>query len=354
MYKAYYKKHTLEFINPAGTSRGVLNSKPSWFIFLSDTNNPNITGIGECSIIPNLSYDDRADLENKIAEVCSNIQDIDYWLSTGLKEFPAVKFALETALTDLQQSGKQILFPGEFTEGNKGIDINGLIWMGDISFMLSQINEKIKRGFSCIKMKIGALDFNKELDVIKEIRKSFTPEKIELRVDANGAFTHDEALNKLNTLSKYGIHSIEQPIKAGQINEMHVLCKNSPLPIALDEELIGISNEAEMGNLLYRIKPQYIIIKPSLLGGFQNSQKWIDIAERFSIRWWITSALESNIGLNAIAQWTWQLANKMPHGLGTGQLFTNNIDSPLYISDGKLFYDSNGKWDLSKIQNFEQ
>ncbi len=351
MYKAHYKKHILKFINPAGTSRGVLLTKPSWYIFLSDDRNLKKTGIGECSIIPNLSIDDRPDLENKIAEVCSNIHDIDYWLNDGLVEFPSIKFALETALIDLKNGGKRFLFPSDFTRKNKGIDINGLIWMGDTSFMFSQIDEKIGKGFSCIKMKIGALDFHHELDIIKEVRKNFSPDKIELRVDANGAFLPEEALNKLNILSKYGIHSIEQPIKAGQINEMQELCKNSPIPIALDEELIGIYQTKRMKELLHAINPQYIIIKPSLLGGFSSSQQWIDIAESLSISWWVTSALESNIGLNAIAQWTWQTKNNMPHGLGTGQLFSNNIDSPLYINKGKLYFERDAKWDYSKIQH---
>lgn len=348
MYKASFKKYDLEFIRPAGTSRGVLTTKPSWFIFVIDTKS-GITGIGECSIIPGLSYDNISEIENTLSKTCQNINDIDSLLETELKDFPAIRFGLETALLDIQNGGKRILFPNGFTYGVTGIDINGLIWMGDVDFMLSQIKDKIESGFTCLKMKIGAIDFNQEINIIKEIRKNFSSKEIELRVDANGAFSPKDAINKLNILSQFDIHSIEQPIEAGQINEMHKLCMNTPLPIALDEELIGISDFSKMENIISTINPQYIILKPSLIGGFALAEKWIQLAEKYSVGWWITSALESNIGLNAIAQWTQTLGNTMPHGLGTGLLFENNIGSPLNIKKGKLYYNQFNKWDLTNI-----
>ena len=240
------------------------------------------------------------------------------------------------ALKDLEIEGENILFPSEFTQGNDSIEINGLVWMGKSDFMRKQIIEKIEAGFSCIKLKIGAIDFDKEIELIKSIRKEFSEKDIEIRVDANGAFAVDNALEKLKILSEYGLHSIEQPIKQGQLEEMTRLCKQTPLPIALDEELISVNKFDKKRTLLQTIKPQYIILKPSLTGGFKASEEWIKIAQQNDIGWWITSALESNIGLNAIAQWTYTLGNKMPQGLGTGQLYKNNFDSPLYIKNGQL------------------
>ncbi len=347
MLKATITKHQLIFKQAGGTSRGVLHQKPSWFLKVFDEENPKLFGVGECSIIPNLSPDNLSEIESLFDEISKNFSDFQV---EDLSNFPAVQFGLETALLDLENNGRRILFPGEFTEGKGSIDINGLIWMGSKDFMRSQIKEKIENGYHCIKLKIGALNFEDEIEILREIRNNFKPETIELRVDANGAFRPDQALEKLKRLSDFQIHSIEQPIKAGQIESMAELCRTSPLPIALDEELIGIKDVKHKQQLLEQIKPQFIILKPSLLGGFQKSEEWIKLANKIQIGWWVTSALESNIGLNVIAQWTHQLRNKMPQGLGTGKLFTNNIPSPLTIKNAKLFYQPHINWNLNSIR----
>ena len=345
MLKADYIHYPLKFKRPSGTSRGVLTQKDSWFIRLWDDNNPDIVGIGECSIIQGLSPDDRDGYEEKIKEVCNQIDDFWYYLEEGLKEWPSIYFGLETAFLDFKSKGSKLLFPSDFANGNDRIPINGLIWMGESSFMKEQIEQKLESGFNCIKMKIGAIDFNGELKLLESIRNDFGPDQIELRVDANGAFQPEIALERLTALSKFDLHSIEQPIRQGQIQQMADLCAKTPLPIALDEELIGIYNLSAKSELLDKISPQYIILKPSLIGGLKGSQEWINVANERSVPWWITSALESNIGLNAIAQWTYTLNNSMPQGLGTGQLYTNNLSSPLCIEDGYLKYDTNLKWD---------
>ncbi|MEG0851889.1 MAG: o-succinylbenzoate synthase, partial [Flavobacterium sp.] len=231
------------------------------------------------------------------------------------------------------------------------IPINGLVWMGSPEFMKQQIADKISNGFNCIKIKIGAIDFNEELNLIAEIRRDFSPEMIEIRVDANGGFDSIDALDKINQLSEFKIHSIEQPIKQNQYDSMAELCKTTSIPIALDEELIGVTNLQDKENLLLKIKPQYIILKPSLVGGFKGSQEWIDIAEKLGIGWWVTSALESNVGLNAIAQWTFTLENNMPQGLGTGGLFTNNFHTNLYVKNGHLWFDDQIEISISDVLN---
>lgn len=345
MLKADYIHYPLNFKRPSGTSRGILTEKDSWFIRIWDDRNLEIRGVGECSIIKGLSPDDREGYLDKLKEVCDQIDDFWYYLEEGLREWPSIYFGLETAFLDFKVKGSKILFPSKFTTGEKSIPINGLIWMGDSVFMKEQIQQKLEAGFDCIKMKIGAIHFKEELLLLESIRKEFGSDKIELRVDANGAFGVDSALDKLKDLSQFQLHSIEQPIKAGQWRDMAQLCESTPLPIALDEELIGVYNLQAKLDLLDTIKPQYIILKPSLLGGIKGSKEWIDIAEERNIPWWITSALESNIGLNAIAQWTYTLNNSLPQGLGTGQLYTNNISSPLVISRGNLKYDTNLNWE---------
>lgn len=345
MLKADYIHYPLTFKRPSGTSRGVLTEKDSWFIRLWDDKHPECIGIGECSIIKGLSPDDREGYEAKLQEVCEQIDDYWYYLEDGLKEWPSVYFGLETAFLDFKAKGSKILFPSDFSNGKAQIPINGLIWMGDPKFMKEQIEQKLEAGFDCIKMKIGAIDFNEELRLLEAIRNEFDPDKIELRVDANGAFSPESALNQLESLAQFHLHSIEQPIKQGQIKKMAQLCARTPLPIALDEELIGIYNQSAKAELLDNIKPQYVILKPSLVGGIKGSQEWINLANERSIPWWITSALESNVGLNAIAQWTYTLNNSMPQGLGTGQLYTNNITSPLCIANGFLKYNTNVNWD---------
>lgn len=348
MLQATVTKHILNFKQASGTSRGVLHQKPSWFFKIFDDKNPQTFGLGECSIIPGLSPDDNSNLESFIHKVTENINAF-IADKNALIPFPSVQFAIETALLDLENNGRRLLFPTSFTKGRDSIKINGLIWMGSVEFMRTQIKEKIEEGYLCIKLKIGSLNFDKEISILKEIRSQFSQEKIELRLDANGAFSPTDALEKLKRLSDFHIHSIEQPIKAGQYEKMAKLCQQTPIPIALDEELIGINKPEAKRKLLAEIKPQYIILKPSLLGGFDKSSEWIKTATEHQIGWWVTSALESNIGLNAIAQWTYQLNNSMPQGLGTGKLFSNNIPSPLQIKDAKLFYLPKNNWNLNQI-----
>lgn len=344
MVQASYKQHILKFKQDSGTSRGVLKTKETWFIILKSYGK---IGIGECGLFRGLSIDDKPNYEDKLKWVCKNIQLGLEQLLEELIEFPSIQFGLETAFKSLESLNSFILFPSNFTNHQDSISINGLIWMGSEAFMKQQIEEKILTGFKCIKMKIGAIDFQQEISLLKSIRQEFTSKDLELRVDANGAFLANEALEKLKILSDFDIHSIEQPIKKGQILEISKLCKETPLPIALDEELIGIFSVLNKQELLQTINPQYIILKPSLVGGFTGSDEWISIAEKNKIGWWITSALESNIGLNAIAQYTYIKQNNLPQGLGTGSLFTNNIDSPLQVENGKLHYRKNMNWNFN-------
>ena len=349
MIKATFKKHTFHFRLPGGTSRGVLRTKDSWHIILHDTDQPEIKGIGECSIIRNLSIDDRPDFKDKLSEVLHDINNYENFPENGLNEFPTIRFGLEMALKDLEHRGSRILFPSTFTKGKKSIPINGLIWMGDFTYMREQIIEKIESDYRCLKLKIGAINFEDELDLIRMIRKEFDSDELELRVDANGAFQPNEALEKLKRLSAFHLHSIEQPILQGQWEKMAELCKMTPLSIALDEELIGLNDKDEIARMFNTIKPKYIILKPSLIGGFAQSELFIAEAKKQGIEWWVTSALEGNIGLNAIAQWTATLNNSMPQGLGTGQLYTNNIPSPLSINKAALCFDEKNEWDLTQI-----
>jgi len=345
--KATFKKYILNFKQPGGTSRGVLHTKETYFLILEK--NQKI-GIGECALFKGLSVDNCPDYVSKLQWLCNNIKLNKDFLLEELLEFPSIQFGLEQALLSFNSSDKFTLFPSSFTKGNSAIAINGLVWMGDKKFMQKQIKEKLSSGFTTIKLKIGAIDFKSELDLLKSIRNEFTVNEIALRVDANGAFHPNKALEKLKRLSDFELHSIEQPIKVGQWQEMADLCKKTPLPIALDEELIGVFNKSDKENMLQTIKPQFIILKPSLIGGIRGSNEWIKVANNNNkVEWWITSALESNIGLNAIAQYTYVMDNKMPQGLGTGSLFSNNITSPLQVENGALYYnvDKKDKWDIS-------
>lgn len=339
MFKASLVHYPLHFKVPSGTSRGVLTEKDSWFIKIWELDNPSVVGIGEASIIKTLSPEWTSDYPDFIRNVVANINDYIGSKKYDLLSYPSIHFAIETALLDLRNGGKGLLFQSEFTDKNTPIPINGLIWMGNPTYMLEQIKAKIEAGFDCIKLKIGAIDFEEELRLLAFIRSNYSADQIELRVDANGAFQPEEALTKLEALSKYDLHSIEQPIKQGQIAQMKTLCEKTPLPIALDEELIGIKDLTEKRALLATIQPQYIILKPSLVGGFSGTDEWINAAEENGIQWWITSALESNVGLNAIAQYTFTKNNPLPQGLGTGQLFTNNTESTLRIWDGGLYFE---------------
>jgi o-succinylbenzoate synthase len=339
-YHATFEKKTYIFKQPSGTSRGVLTEKHAWFIYLTTSNRKDRIGVGECSIIPGLSpdFNDFTEYESKIQEVCQNI---DYYIENQneLKSFPSILFGLETALLDLNSVTLGVFFDTYFTRRERGIPINGLIWMGSKENMLQQIEEKLLQGFKCLKMKVGAIDFNQELDILKSIRNRFSPSEIELRVDANGAFTPEEAIFKLDLLAKFKLHSIEQPIKQGQIQEMSDLCSKTPLPIALDEELIGVYGVENKKQLLSQVKPQYIILKPSLHGGLKGSTEWINIAEEKNIPWWMTSALESNVGLNMIAQFASTFKNDLPQGLGTGGLYVRNESTKLFVKKGFIFSD---------------
>lgn len=342
--KVTYHQYILNFKEPSGTSRGILKTKETWFIILEENGKK---GIGECGILRGLSVDDRPDYENQLKWVCENIHLGLKELYNQLQEFPSIQMGLEMAFKSLESESPFVLFPSEFTDGKSAININGLIWMGSEAFMKTQIKEKINAGFHCLKLKIGAIDFDTELSILKSIRNNFAAKDLELRVDANGAFSPFNALDKLNRLSKFDLHSIEQPIAANQWDYMAGLCNKTPIPIALDEELIGIFTESNKERLLQHIQPQYIILKPSFIGGFSGTKSWINLAESHKIGWWITSALESNVGLNAIAQFTHSLNTVTPQGLGTGGLFTNNFDSPLEVKSGKLHYNLKTKWNFN-------
>ncbi|MEA4887759.1 o-succinylbenzoate synthase [bioreactor metagenome] len=337
MYNIQITPRLLHFKQPAGTSRGVYNTRKVWYIEISSMENPSIKGIGECAPLPNLSCDDVPQYEEVLQQACSRVAREGNIPTESLRNYPSILFGLETALRHYE-TGSLALWDTPFSRGEAGIPINGLIWMGNFEEMYRQIEAKMEAGYRCIKLKIGAIDFDAELTLLKHIRSRFSVKDIELRVDANGAFSPAEAMHKLDALSKLDLHSIEQPIRAGQWEEMARLTARTPLPIALDEELIGHNIPEIKKELLSAIRPQYIILKPSLHGGICGSNEWIAEAEKQNIGWWVTSALESNIGLNAIAQWCATLHNALPQGLGTGQLFTDNIDLPLEIRKDCLWF----------------
>ncbi len=341
-----WTKIILQFNRPVGTSRGILDDKPSWYLVARDLITHKILALGECSPIPGLSIDNLEELENILEKVCNAAPDIFNFDTPLLSNYPCLQFGFECLLHDLNHKRDGILFSSGFTDGSVTIPINGLIWMGNLEFMVQQIRSKLDLGYTCIKLKIGSIDFESECELLQSLRTKFGPDDLEIRVDANGAFDTTVALDRLNTLSKYGLHSIEQPIQAGYWRDMAKLCEESPLPIALDEELIGV-HDHDKSDLLDAIRPQYIILKPSLLGGFKKSEVWITLAEEKGIGWWVTSALESNVGLNAIAQWTATLESTMPQGLGTGQIYSNNIKSPLQIIQNRLGFSSTDSWDYA-------
>lgn len=334
MKTAKFYPYTLHFKRPSGTSRGVLHTKETYFIEIFEDEKK---GIGECALFRGLSFDDDDDYEAALEWTCRNINLSLDDLREELVNHPSIIFGVEQALLNLKHQN-ELYFPSDFTDGKDSIKINGLIWMGTSDFMKEQLEEKLHQGFSCIKLKIG-VDWNSEKQILQSLRKQFPKEKIELRVDANGAFLPEQAKIVLQELAGLDIHSIEQPIKSGDWKAMAELCKSTPTPIALDEELIGVLNYESKQTLLQKIKPQYIILKPSLVGGFSGTDEWIYLAEKNNIGWWITSALESNIGLNAIAQYTYTKKNPMPQGLGTGSLFTNNFETPLHLESERLWFD---------------
>lgn len=344
--KATWEKHDLVFKRPAKTSRETFKIKDTYLLkvgYVCEADGGDeemgICGVGECSPLWTLSIDPREFYLEKLDWVCANINSWQEFIyADELSAYPSIQFGLETALLDLQNGGNQIIFPSEFTKGNAQIEINGLIWMGDYEYMAQQIEEKIKAGFNCVKLKIGAIDWEKEKELLQSIRNRFSANEIELRVDANGAFTPENAMEKLQVLANLQIHSIEQPIMANQVLEMATLCKETPVPIALDEELIGVHNYKEKEALVKTVKPQYIILKPSLIGGIKSCNEWIKIAEDNNVGWWATSALEGNIALNAIAQFTYHTGNSLPQGLGTGALFKSNFNTALKLVGDKVSF----------------
>ena len=348
MYQVKLSSRTLHFIQPAGTSRGVYTTRQSYYVTLSDDNVPGIVGIGECATLPDLSCDAMPpkEYERILKGFCDDLCQSGKIDKEAMRPYPSMLFGLETAKRQLDNGGGVDLFNTPFGRGEEGITINGLIWMGTFDEMFQRLEAKLKAGFHCVKLKIGAIDFEKELRLIQHIRQHFSRREVELRVDANGGFTPDNAMQRLEALAKYDIHSIEQPIRQHQWKEMARLCKNSPLPIALDEELIGVNDLTEKNQLLDTIQPQYIILKPSLHGGISGTREWIKLAKERGIGSWITSALESNIGLNAIAQLTADIYGPhitMAQGLGTGQLFSDNIPMPLEIRGEQLWVNNTNR-----------
>lgn len=332
MRLAYYPL-TLHFKSPAGTSRGVMRIKQTYLLKLWDETAPERYGVGEAAVFDGLSKEADGRYEYKLVELLANIA---LGRSTDLTDWPSIRFGLEQAIRDFSTGGRGLYYPSPFTEGKTEIEINGLVWMGDIDTMMARLEEKIESGFHCIKLKIGALDFRQEMRMLEAIRSRFDAAALEIRVDANGAFTMDNALPALHILSGYEVHSIEQPIKAGQWEMMRFLCDVSRVPIALDEELIGLNRREQKIAMLDTIHPAWIVLKPALCGGFSGAEEWIALAEERGIGWWVTSALECNIGLSALAQWTATLGVKMPQGLGTGQLYTDNFPSPLILDGDRL------------------
>ncbi len=372
MYKIDISERTLHFKQPAGTSRGVYTTRHSYYLTLTSDEMPGVEGVGECATLPDLSCDAKPEYAVTLRQVCQMVEQMGRIPYDMIRAYPSITFGLETAFASffdaakklleivpaegassssemLKQKGASVpagmenlvdLYDSPFGRGEEGITINGLVWMGTYEEMLARLEEKLQAGFHCVKLKIGAIDFFKELDLIKRIRDVYTREQVELRVDANGGFLPENAMSQLEALAKYDIHSIEQPIKQHQWPRMAQLCRETPLPIALDEELIGVNVRSMKEALLDTIRPQYIILKPSLHGGIYGCNEWIELANQRGISSWITSALESNIGLNAIAHYAAKVYGpnvQMPQGLGTGQLFTDNIPMPLEIRGDKLF-----------------
>lgn len=331
-----FAPYVLKFINPAGTSRGVMTEKPTFFIKLFDEENPSRFGIGECSVFPGLSPEADGNYVYKLMELLANIA---LGRDTDLSHHSSILFGLEQAIRDYSGGCRHVYFPSAFTDGMSAIEINGLVWMGSFDEMISRIDEKVAAGFRCIKLKIGAIDWRREVEMIEYVRRHYSESDLEIRVDANGGFPMEAAVPRLKRLADLGVHSIEQPIPAGNPELMAFLCSVSPVSIALDESLIGVYDSDSKAALLDTIQPAYIILKPSLCGGFSGAEEWISLAEKRGIGWWVTSALESNVGLNALAQWTATLGSSIPQGLGTGGLYSNNLYCPLRLEADRLGYD---------------
>jgi o-succinylbenzoate synthase len=362
MLRASVHPYVFKFSFAARTSRGPMTEKTSWFIRLWDDSKPEVYGLGECGPLPGLSKKHGVEFETVLAEEIKSFEakklslpsarDVaslrDFFQTNRIsREYPSIIFGLETALLDLMNGGQRIIFKNKFTEKTP-VPINGLVWMGGLDFMLQQVEIKIRDGYKCVKLKVGGLDFEKECDVLQYIRRKYFRDNVEIRLDANGAFRKEDALDKINSLKRFNVHSIEQPIKPG-LPEMEEICAKSPIPVAFDEELIGVQSIEEKEKLLMKMKPKYIILKPTMHGGLMGCDEWISIAEKNNIGWWITSSLESNVGLNAIAQFTSQYSTSLYHGLGTGQIYDNNFPSPLSAEKGLLHYLPKEKWNLTSL-----
>jgi o-succinylbenzoate synthase len=357
-----YHPYTLRFRFPAGTSRGVLREKRVFFVRISDAANPKAAGIGECGPLPGLSPDDLPDYEELLTGCLGRLRHrvfeptpegaMDLAAGCVPSHLPSVRFGLQSALLDLVGGGRRMLFANRFSAGEQSIPINGLVWMGDAGFMANQVEQKLREGYACIKMKVGAIQREQELALLQAIRKRFSEKEIVIRLDANGAFPVSGALELLKEYGEYGIHSIEQPIRPGLWEAMESLCRLSPVPVALDEELIGHTDPDRRRQVLEALAPQFIVLKPSLLGGFAACNDWIRLAGMTGCGWWITSMLEANIGLNAIAQYTGGFETDIQQGLGTGQLYTNNITSPLIVSGGHIRMAADRAWDLSGLDGW--
>lgn len=363
MLKASVHPYVFKFSFAARTSRGPMTEKTSWFIRLWDDSKPEVYGLGECGPLPGLSKKHGVEFETVLADeiksfvsknlklpsVKDGLASVRDFFQTNKvsREYSSLTFGLETALLDLMNGGQRVIFKNKFME-NTPIPINGLVWMGGLDFMLQQVEIKIRDGYKCVKLKVGGLDFEKECDVLQYIRRKYFRDNIEIRLDANGAFRKEDALDKINSLKRFNVHSIEQPIKPNS-PEMEEICAKSPIPIAFDEELIGITSMEDKEKLLAKLKPKYVILKPTLHGGLMGCDDWIKVAEKNNIGWWITSSLESNVGLNAIAQFTSQYSTTLYHGLGTGQIYENNFPSPLLAEKGLLHYIPKEKWDLTSL-----
>lgn len=345
-----FAPYVLDFKEPAGTSRGILTEKITCLLRLYDENNSEIAGIGEAAVFPGLSPEADDRFFYKLMELQANVR---IGKPTDLSHFPSLQFGFEQAIRDYSGGCTGVYYESPFVHGMSDIEINGLVWMGDYDRMISRIEEKLSDGFKCIKLKIGAIDWRQEVEMIRFIRDRYDADKVEIRTDANGGFDMDSAIPRLKRLADLGVHSIEQPIKAGNPMLMRFLCDVSPLPIALDEELIGKYTAEEKARTLDEIKPAYIVIKPTLTGGFSGAEEWIRLAEERGIGWWITSSLESNIGLNALSQWVATLHNEMPQGLGTGALFTNNFTSPLFLEGDRLKYNPEKSLDRGKLAELD-
>lgn len=345
-----YAPYNLKFKAPAGTSRGILNEKQTYLIKIWDESDPSRYGIGEASLFRGLSAEDNDRYEFKLVETLANVA---LGIPTDLSRHSSIQFGLEQAIFDFSNGCKGIYFPSDFTAARQSITINGLVWMGSFDEMIERIEQKISQGFKCVKLKIGAIDFIKELEMVKHIRRHFDADTLEIRVDANGGFSMDNAIARLARLAELDVHSIEQPIRQGHWDLMAFLCRVSPLDIALDEELIGITDLGSKIEMLDTIRPKYIILKPSLCGGFSGAMEWIKLADERNIGWWVTSSLESNIGLNALSQWVATLNTSMPQGLGTGGLFTNNFKSPIYLDGEQLKFNTEQSFDYSQFDNLD-